>query len=580
MPPPTQPQPEPHNIKYCNKNGMHKCTLKKDTKSDVMPLPPNARFFRKVNKYVHSLKLCDPNNDKCKMYFKNKLSIVKEQKRQLNTAHWFTVHPFSRIANFLEWFFFISRSITYLWLPVCGLVPRQEWPPYVQFVRHIMKMSEILTTTGFFVTGYVDSDSKDIILDAKLILLRYIRFYFIFDLMVFMGDYVLLREILDPNEIYGVFDILANTLTHLGILMRVKYYFMVQARCVDRLKINRRLSALMYQLLLCSAILHLSTIYNVLVPKYAVGGDHYLPAESWISQAIGVTEIREVTKVYFESLMLVSCHFFGASYYTYEIKFMPEQITLTIISLIGRIYTLYLIGDMLVVFGMAVFPESRYEQFMGEVKEYMMAKELPQDLRNRLSEYYECKMQKKFFSEGKIIDTLSERLRTEMFLHFARKLIEQNHTLKTLPSTTLGVLISYMKSETFLADDIVCTIGKPSDMVFFLSAGTIAVYNKNHLELDHLYDGQDFGLDGGKRYSYVAAETSEIYYIRYKLFKSLLSDHSEVWSNYEKKWAQRQKRYQEIESEMESGGETVLYELSRGALLEAPKTRLLVYDDA
>nr|CAI5842926.1 unnamed protein product [Callosobruchus analis] len=204
---------------------------------------------------------------------------------------------------------------------------------------------------------------------------------------------------------------------------------------------------------------------------------------------------------------------------------------------------------------------------MGEVKEYMMAKELPQDLRNRLNEYYECKMQKKFFSEGKIMDTLSERLRTEMFLHFARKLIEQNYTLKTLPSTTLGILISYMKSETFLADDVVCAIGKPSEMVFFLSAGTIAVYNRNHLELDHLYDGQDFGLDGGKRTH------------TYKLFKTLLSEHSEVWTSYEKKWAQRQKRYEEVEIEMESGGETLLYELSRGALLEAPKTRLVIFDD-
>ncbi|CAH1991578.1 unnamed protein product [Acanthoscelides obtectus] len=216
---------------------------------------------------------------------------------------------------------------------------------------------------------------------------------------------------------------------------------------------------------------------------------------------------------------------------------------------------------------------------MGEVKEYMMAKNLPQDLRTRLEEYYECKMQKKFFSETKIIDTLSERLRTEMYLHFARKLIEQNNTLKTLPSTTLGVLISYMKSETFLADDVVCAVGKPTDMVFFLSAGTVAVYNKNSLELDHLYDGQDFGLDGGRRYAYVAAETSEIYYIRYKIFKSLMSEHNEVWANYEKKWAELQKRYNEIENEMESGGETILYELNRGALLEAPKTRLVIFDD-
>ncbi|CAH1991577.1 unnamed protein product [Acanthoscelides obtectus] len=490
----------------------------------------------------------------------------------------FTIHPFSRIANFLEWFFCATRSFTYLWLPVCGLVPRQEWSPFIQFVRQVIKVSEVLTTTGFFVTGYVDSNTKDIILEAKKIALAYLKFYFTFDFLVFMGDYLLLREIMNPNEIYGVFDILANTLTHLGLVMRIRYYFVLQARCVNRLRVNRRFLALLYQLTLCTAILHLSTIYNVLVPKYAVGGDHFLPNESWISQSIGV-ERREVTKVYFESLMLVSCYFFGASYYTYEIKFMPEQITLSIISLIGRIYTLYLIGDMLVVFGMAAFPESRYEQFMGEVKEYMMAKNLPQDLRTRLEEYYECKMQKKFFSETKIIDTLSERLRTEMYLHFARKLIEQNNTLKTLPSTTLGVLISYMKSETFLADDVVCAVGKPTDMVFFLSAGTVAVYNKNSLELDHLYDGQDFGLDGGRRYAYVAAETSEIYYIRYKIFKSLMSEHNEVWANYEKKWAELQKRYNEIENEMESGGETILYELNRGALLEAPKTRLVIFDD-
>ncbi|CAH1991573.1 unnamed protein product [Acanthoscelides obtectus] len=206
----------------------------------------------------------------------------------------------------------------------------------------------------------------------------------------------------------------------------------------------------------------------------------------------------------------------------------------------------------------------------------MAAKNLPKDIRIRLLKYYECKLQKSYFREAEIMNSLSERLKMEMFLHFAMKLVQNNPILKILPASVLSILISKMKAETYLADDVIVSVGKPHENIYFISSGTVAVFNMNDHELDHLEDGYDFGLDQGKNYDYVAMETSEVYYVKYAILKETTTSYHELWAYYEMRWLMLHHKYQELGDRLRGGGDTMLHELRRGQLLENVKTRNVI----
>lgn len=66
------------------------------------------------------------------------------------------------------------------------------------------------------------------------------------------------------------------------------------------------------------------------------------------------------------------------------------------------------------------------------------------------------------------------------------------------------------------------------DYTYFISFGTVAVYNENRFELIHLTDGDEIGIRAVTKageifytYTYIAIETTEVYMIKVNDLRSI-----------------------------------------------------------
>ncbi|KAG5870643.1 hypothetical protein JTB14_002102 [Gonioctena quinquepunctata] len=242
-----------------------------------------------------------------------------------------------------------------------------------------------------------------------------------------------------------------------------------------------------------------------------------------------------------------------------------------------------MLADLLRIFGLVGVSESKYEQYLGQLEEYMISKNLPEELRVRLLKYYEYKLQKHYFNESQIIATFSEHLQTEMFLYNAREYIEKDKILKTVPRNNLGVLLSFLKCETFLPMDIITRAGTKVDNVYFILSGTVAVINFDDIEILHLGEGDEFGTwvaaDGNIIHTHIAVEISELLCLPKKKFKEFLNEFPDVSKYYEGLLKRKTGNFSTIDSSLEEGGDNVISALRAGKLLERQNLRTISFDN-
>ncbi|VEN46048.1 unnamed protein product, partial [Callosobruchus maculatus] len=65
---------------------------------------------------------------------------------------------------------------------------------------------------------------------------------------------------------------------------------------------------------------------------------------------------------YVTCFQVTACFFFGAKHATYNGDLPSENLILFVVSIYGRLYTLYMIADLLKLFGITNVSESVYEQ--------------------------------------------------------------------------------------------------------------------------------------------------------------------------------------------------------------------------
>lgn len=68
-------------------------------------------------------------------------------------------------------------------------------------------------------------------------------------------------------------------------------------------------------------------------------------------------------------------------------------------------------------------------------------------------------------------------------MHSCRKLVENVAFFKNLPITLLVRIVSCLKSEVFLVNDVIVKANTSGDCMYFISTGTVAVYTKSGREV-------------------------------------------------------------------------------------------------
>lgn len=120
---------------------------------------------------------------------------------------------------------------------------------------------------------------------------------------------------------------------------------------------------------------------------------------------------------------------------------------------------------------------------MHEVNEYMSVKNLPNSLKLRVQEFLKIKLKKNIMSETQILESLSESIEQDVLVHNYKNFLENVILLKHLPSHIPPLIISRLKTDIFLPNDVICGIDQAGTCMFFINYGITAVYGKSGKEV-------------------------------------------------------------------------------------------------
>lgn len=555
------------------KRNRHVCGLAIKEALGLPRLAPNATSTQKIIRFFRKLALLNPNHYKCKALFRNNAQISEERKNHISGKHFYVIHPLSTLQTLLKVVFFITWM--YALLLESMMIVGADLNLVLQDIRYYVVIPlRMLLVAVLFNVGYVEEKTKTFVLNSNDIVKKYLKTYFIFDFMTTYFPYYLLHVILESDiivgselldfrlergtemlcvsaccvRIYTLLDFLNDGLNIVGCIRMVRFIIL------------RIVKTLLY--------LHILACFMFYVP-YLTHDTEFSP-ESWTYQA-GLSKSSPVWHIYSECLLLTLSYFFGIAE-RYDVKLVQEQICIIIISFCGRMYTLFLLAEVLKHLGMAGVSESMYERQMAVLQEYMNAEDLPKDLRRRMLKYFQFRYQGHYFKESEILKTLSDTLRTELFLFSANKLIKKVKIFKKLPNSTLGAIIAEMKSEIYSPRDVIAKAGSKLDKIYFVSTGTVALFSKDGVELTHLEDGADLGTSAmilsHQIYSIVAVETTELFTIDKNMFMKFLKPYPEIFNDFCRSIVEKMANLKSLEYKVTDGHFNVMSELQKGNILE------------
>ncbi|CAG9762066.1 unnamed protein product [Ceutorhynchus assimilis] len=557
----------------------HRCTLPNVHISDVKTrLPPNASYIRQFCRWIHKSMIPALNLAISKRNFRNESQIKAEIRRQANHKNWFVIHPYSYMEVARE-IYFICYCI---WVIITSgpVLPSFEWVktyrpqfdteslevcclcPYPVFLT-----ASILWIVSCFFSGYEErhKGKGTIELSMKKIAIRYCKSFFFIDLFV-----IIPCPLTDIN--------LCLYLWVRGLIMYSRMYTFYQyfIRFTTDFKISQSLTHCIILVHIALVFTHVSTCFFYSMPVLINTGEPLSIDKMNYPKGI----------MYYSIYSFVQAHFWGLGGSTLDTENPMEEFVLIIVMIIGRLWGLYILASLLRMFTVSSVSESIYEQYVKHLKIFISQNDIPKEMEERLLEYYEYKFEKNYYNEKAIFTTMSLYVRQTISLFWARKVINKVKVFRFFPHSIISQIIAKCRVLVYLNNDFIARAGDVADNVYFISSGTVAVYNRDKHEMIHLRDGDEFGLTGlgssKEAYfvsNFVAIETTELYVISVKEFKEIIHSRHDILAFFRKKLQERLKLWEKLEKHVTvAQRDNFLSELRHERILERPSAKTRYYD--
>ncbi|XP_067951844.1 potassium/sodium hyperpolarization-activated cyclic nucleotide-gated channel 1-like [Watersipora subatra] len=420
--------------------------------------------------------------------FGSRNALLKEKKRQMEARTWI-IHPCSNFRLYWDLLMLIFLITNLIVLPVSiaffyddvGL----HWIVF-NITCDTMFILDILIN---FRTGLIDPESHGhVILDPKVIALRYVKTWFVVDFISSLPlDYVFLGLDDQPYSAGRALRILRLAkLLQLLRLLRISRL----VRYVRLWKEFFSLASIVVKLfnLICVMVLmgHWSGCIQFFVP--VIQG---LPEDSWIvlNGLQTATWWEQYSKALFKALSHMLCIGYG--------EFPPRNMTdtwLTIASMLAgaTCYALF-IGHATTLIQSFDTSSRQFRDHLQQVNEYMIYRKLPGELRRRITDYYEHRFGGKLFNEAAILSEISDCLRKDVIQHNCKELVRSVPFFLKADESFVTDVITKLQFEMFQPSDIIIKEGTKGDRMFFIQEGLIEILTDEGKIVTRLGDGSYFG---------------------------------------------------------------------------------------
>nr|XP_023014842.1 potassium/sodium hyperpolarization-activated cyclic nucleotide-gated channel 1-like [Leptinotarsa decemlineata] len=508
----------------------HACLLKRQNES-------KALFGKITLENLRTLFLISSTNPLNADYFRSKPSMEAEKKRQIETKCMTVIHP---LSTFRIWY-----DIYVVILYLCNLVCKPLDAAFASKQRELYSGYRIVSITldllcwvdilVNFNTGFVVAKRKKIELRRRLIAKHYMSSpFFVCDVLSSLPrnlPYLFvdrpLKWILGIINIFGMLKF-ARIFTVITLINRTTRYFQFK---------NTTGRFLFNSFMVTSILIHWVSCMQFIVPRlvgrYFTDPDR--PDErSWIYQD-GLYR-RNWKFKYAHCFFKGSAEMLGIRLDLYPISITSDYIVSTLTYWAGKIIIFSIWIVLVVAMLHARSMELKFYEVINQLDEYMKQKQLPLNLRDKITKYYDFRFQRLFFKEQMITNLLSTNLRREVNIHVCKSLIESVSFFADLPSDEISRLVARLISEIFLPNDTIIQSGTYSNSMYFISSGTVAVYSHSGKEICHLQDGAYFGVvtmvvKNQKSIStIVALETTKVYRLKRRDFERCLMKNKAVFN--------------------------------------------------
>jgi CRP-like cAMP-binding protein len=525
-------------------------------------------------------------------YFRSNCAFRKERRRHLMTLKYkYIIHPFSMFARRK------AVAITTLWMVLyfvetftgsfLAVAFHNRDLVIVEIFLMVMNLGLLLDVITRFFVGYPVERTRVVILDSHAIHKKYLTTYFFFDLGAIMSYIIFyFGRFMGKRAEIIVFQF------HKLRFARIKTLLDNTDMMLASFKVKESKRTCIILGLTAILLLHGFTCIFGLMPVMRQAYDipynqsflYYYDREQGIHDLMEEALHQEVKmphciKMYITHMSMVMCHFFGCGTFRSQTKDSTEMLFLSSVLLSGLIFYVYTVAKVLQLFGVVNISEIKYEELNMQVSQYMVKKNFPRDLKKRINKYYDYKFNKKFFSEQRILDTLTEHLRMEVLLYSCRNLIGEVQIFKGLSKAAVGCVLALLKQEIYIPHDVIMAPDDESGSIYFILYGTCGIKLVSGKEVMHIEDGHHFGdtSDFEKYtktqilYSVVALEVSEVYKLEKKDIKYCCKTYPEIVYKLEAMARNKAKRYNAVfsmrgDEDDETTGD-ILDELRRGSIL-------------
>lgn len=570
----------------------HECDLPHTVDNCMQELSPYLPKYRRWFFTLRKFFILDEQSLKAKRFFRSYASVRAEKRRHILGPYSKIIHPFSRCVIYKE------RTVCILWMISLFLDPIRisffmscDSYHYLFKIQWTLDALFILNVILSCFTGYYVPYTKEILLSPKQIIKHRIFSFFIPETIACLP----LKEV--AVAITGI-NQRKSRIASLSIIRCFRFMRLLEmvrhlTEILEDLKVPESLSTLGIVFLMAFYVIHWlgCILYFISICYYTWDG---LPLNSWISehkkgidsdtlhslQCAGFSE--SFLNLYVLAFIRATCHFFGASEGYRPVILSLEKLTCSFVVIVGFTYCMYAMAKVLELFGSVNISESKYEELIHQVAEYVRSKNISDTLKKRLITYYEYKFQKKFFKEEEILSTFSEHLRCEVSLYTCKNVLDRVPLFYGMSRASLGSIVGFMQREIYLPNDVVLKFGDPLLKMFWVSHGTLAVYyGPEGVEILHFEDGDHFAdlaitKKGGTAYlSVVALEITEIFTLRRKDVKHctiFLKEMSEKVVRVSRDKSRLYKMLSEMMKNEESRNR-VLADLRKGRILEKERWR-------
>lgn len=562
----------------------HSCEIVTDSQSCLPKLPPQASSNKKFVRWMRKKLMVSRGNPRTRMFMKSQAATKAEKRRQLQCS-WFIIHPFSQFSIYRE------IIMCFVWIVVFTVEPLiiaffPQLESDANQLSYLLVFTDVCTTLNMvicFVTGYHVTKTKEIVLSRRKIAKHYLHTYFTIDLAMSLPSSTVMSGIFHVHDS----KILITTAIFQAIgFCRLGTMLVYFRQITLQLGMTDMLHEFLCVLLMTALILHWFACAVYLIPSIMYYNTGDVKNTSWTFQANMSPNHTQyhMWHLYSESYLMSLSHFLTSGHGYYVTTAIEEEALFCLIYLTGLFYIGYIIAVVFEMIGSTRAAESKYEEIIHQLDEYMRDKQLPHDLRKRLLLYYKSRFHMRYFRETVILSALSEQQRTELFLFSCKELIENAKIFQSIPKSFMGTLMSSLKNEVYLTNDVIIKAGAKAEYMFFIDKGTVAEVLSTGKEIRHLEDGEHFGemhlvlkeASGKKLVNYVAVEVTECYRLEKKDLFYCMSQHEEFASRLKKEAREKYDVIMQMEDDEDFiiNRKDVLYDLRSGKILEHPRHRM------